>query len=105
MSVHLKNEIFVIQEHTDGDVEFYKVTRSTTNTCEIETLRNKIIHQGEEFQYVEPDPASKMGKKLRCKVLDRFSLEVRNTGATLHVWDGKPVKQRTLIIFLGMHGL
>jgi hypothetical protein len=95
MSIQLKNQIFYIQSTGYEDVEFYRITRSTTNTCEVSSMRKTIVFQNENIQFVEPDIKSE-GSMQRCKVVSDSEIKFKN-GETAFSWDGKPVKQVTII--------
>ena len=95
MSTQLKDQIFYTQSSGYEEVEFYRIIRSTTNTCEVSRLRKVIIFQSEDIQYVEPDIESD-GLRFRCKVLSSFHIKFK-TGELGLPWDGKPVKQIALI--------
>jgi len=99
MSRTLKRNIFYVQAYDSEDVEFYRVTRSTTNTCEVERLRKTIVFQNEDVQWVEPDLKSS-GNLYRCRVIRETEIEFKS-GDTGIAWDGKPVKQ-TCIIYMPM---
>ena len=95
MSISNKGKIFFVQPFAEEDVVFYKVERSTTNTCEIFQMEKKIVFQNEDFQFVEPG-TKKTGQKQRCKVIKPDVIQLK-TGDMAQVWDGKPVKQSTII--------
>lgn len=98
MSISLKDRIFYFQQFSGDDVEFYRVTRSTTNTCEVVTLGKSVVYQNDDFQYVEPDLKGE-GLKKRCKVISFDVIQFRSDSNMAHLWDGKPVKQN-VVIFL-----
>lgn len=95
MSISLKNEIFCLQNYAGDQVEFYKVTRSTTNTCEVTKMNKTVIFQTEDIQYVEPDFRSE-GAISRCRVLSYDIIEFKS-GEIAQLWDRKPVIQNTII--------
>ena len=95
MSTNLKNQIFCMQASHEDDVEFYRVTRSTTNTCEVKKMKKNVIFQNENTQYVEPDLESG-GSKSRCRVISEIEIQFKS-GELGHLWDGKPVKQNAII--------
>ena len=95
MSISLKNEIFFLQTFFDSEVEFYRVVRSTTNTCEVLKLKKNVVFQNEDFQYVEPQE-DVMKEKHRCRVISYDVIEFKS-GKLAQLWDGKPVKQSVII--------
>lgn len=98
MSVSLKDKIFYKQNFFDEEVEFFKVLRATTNTCEVLPVKKKVVFQNEDFQFVEPDLFESVTDnfKERCKVIDVDIIEFKS-GRMAQSWDGKPVKQQTII--------
>lgn len=95
MSASLKNRIFYVQSYETSDVIFFKVVRSTTNTCEVVNVKKTIVFQNEDVQYVEPD-LRREGLKERCKVLNDKQIKFKD-GDIGTIWDGKPVKQICII--------
>ena len=95
MSRHLKGQIFFMHPSCQEDVEFYRVTRSTTNTCEVSKLGKSVVYQNENTQYVEPDLQDSGGVS-RCKVVSQNQIKFKS-GEIGTLWDGKPVKQNTII--------
>jgi len=95
MSRNLKNEIFFFQSCGGDVVEFYRVTRSTTNTCEVARMKKTVIFQTEDLQYVEPDFKTE-GEKSRCRILSYDEIEFKS-GEIASLWDRKPVTQNTII--------
>ena len=97
MSKALKGKIFYYTSvFPNVEVYFYKVTRATTNTCEVISLKKAIVTQTEAYQLVKPDLSSE-GDKTRCRVLDLDHIEMP-TGQTAVYWDGNPIRQAPRII-------
>ena len=97
MSRHLKGKIFVTKsKKLYEDVAFYRVTRATTNTCELIGLEKNVIFQNEDHQFVEPGCRELVGNLSRCRVLGVDIIEFKS-GEIATEWDGKPVKQPTFI--------
>jgi hypothetical protein len=97
MSKSLKGKIFYYTSvFPEAEVYFYKVSRATTNTCEVISLKKAIVSQTGSYQLVEPDLTSE-GTKCRCKVLDLGHIEMA-TGQIAVCWDGNPIRQATRII-------
>lgn len=97
MPSKLNSCIFYVQVYESEDVQFFRVTRSTTNTCEVERLRKTIVFQNEDVQWVEPDLKGS-GERHRCRVIKETEIEFKSGERGLS-WDGKPVKQ-TCIIYM-----
>ena len=95
MSVRFKGKIFFVQPYSEDDVVFYKVERSTTNTCEVSQIDKVVVFQNEDFQYVEPGERTLQNKQ-RCRVLNSDLIEFKS-GELAQPWDGKPIKQTTII--------
>lgn len=97
MSKSLKGKIFYyVSVFPEAEVHFYKVSRATTNTCEVVSLKKTIAQQTEAYQLVKPDLTSE-GSKHRCRVLDLDHIKMAD-GQTAVCWDGNPVRQATRII-------
>tara|TARA_Y100000114_G_C11693186_1_gene294630 strand:- start:325 stop:636 length:312 start_codon:yes stop_codon:yes gene_type:complete len=97
MSKSLKGKIFYYTSvFPEAEVYFYKVSRATTNTCEVVALKKSIVSQTGSYQLVAPDTTSE-GAKHRCKVLDLNHIEMAS-GQTAVYWDGSPIRQATRII-------
>jgi hypothetical protein len=95
MSVRLKGKIFYKQPFSEDDVEFYKVSRSTTNTCEVFLMTKRVVYQNEDHQYVEPGDQSENSRH-RCRVICKDMIEFKS-GDVAQTWDGKPIKQQSII--------
>ena len=95
MSVNLKGKIFFVQPYADEDVVFYRVERSTTNTCEVFQMEKKVVFQNEDVQFVEPG-TNPTKHRQRCRVLKTDMIEFKS-GELGEIWDGKPIKQTTTI--------
>ncbi len=100
MSRSLKDQIFYSLENMlDPEVYFYKVTRATTNTCEIIKMTKRIVGQDENSQFVEPEKEVEGSLKMRCKILSSKKICMKN-GNTAELWDGLPVKQGLRVFLL-----
>ena len=100
MSRYLKDQIFYSLENLlDPEVYFYKVTRATTNTCEVVNMTKLIVGQDEKSQFVEPEKEVKGSPKIRCKILNSKKICMKN-GKTADLWDGLPVKQGLRVFLL-----
>jgi hypothetical protein len=99
MSKNLKGKIFYYVSLLDeSDVSFFRVTRSTTNTCEVEVLSKYVVAQSDVYQFVEPELNKSTGKK-RCKVLESAKIEFE-PGKIAEIWDGLPIRQVTRIFLI-----
>ena len=86
----------LVGEHTL--VNFYQVTRATSNTCEVRELRKKIQTQNYDEQQVVPIPDDFISDPIRRKVEKSGCLMIE-PGLYAWPWDGLGVWQ-TVIIYM-----
>ncbi len=92
MSKKLIGKVFYYVTSLDSeDVVFYKVLRSTTNTCDVIELGKVVVAQTDYHQFVEPDFKHE-GNRKRCKVLNATSVSLE-PGKIANLWDGLPIRQ------------
>jgi hypothetical protein len=92
------NNIVVSILHSEEEtlINFFKIIRSTTNTCEIQELKKNIIKCVGNLQEVEPDFNNfKNNLVLRKKIKENKVIIDKNIFASL--WEGIPLWQTSFI--------